>query len=84
MEGSLTLSSNRGRYAVGTPQGPDLTAGMNCEIKLGGAWVLGGIEYGHVYLNHQTVTKGAAGYYFISDDGETVCGLCIGMVVRIE
>ncbi|HET8853053.1 MAG TPA: DUF5348 domain-containing protein [Ktedonobacteraceae bacterium] len=84
-EGTLVLSSNRGRYAFkGTEEEPylDLTSGDPCEILLGGHWIAGSIEHTPVYsveaLPHQEVK----GYYFHAHNGG-ICGLCTRMRVRL-
>ncbi len=84
-EGTLHLSSNRGRYEVRDAQeGPflDLTSGDRCEVLLGGRWIAGSVELGRVYSIEELPHKQVKGYYFISDDGAR-CGLCEGMKVRL-
>src|SRR5579859_6842610 len=96
MEGTLVLSSNRGRYAIDDAnEGPDLTAGLRIEFKLGGQWLAGTIEYEHdpVYalLGAQTLSEvaqlatrpKAIGGYYVLLDGGGICGLCVGMRVRL-
>ena len=82
---TLVASSIKGRYALDDPEeGHDLTSGEPLAILLGGQWTLGHIEhsrqrYACAHLVSQHLLPG---YYFIAHDG-TVCGLCIGMQVRL-
>jgi hypothetical protein len=80
-EGRLQASSNRGRYELeGT--GGDLTSGDRCEIWLGGRWIAGSIEHvGKLYADESS-GNALRGYYFVVDDGG-MCGLCVGMRVRV-
>jgi hypothetical protein len=83
-EGTLVVSTNRGRYAVGDAEtGADLTSGDRIAVWLGGQWVDGSVESG-ARLSTEVVPPGhpTRGYYFISDVGG-VCGLCVGMKVRM-
>ena len=82
-EGFLVASSNSGRYAMDDPEhGQDLTGGQALEICLGGVWIAGSIEHaGRLYAIEGM--KPQRGYYFIASDGE-VCGLCVGMKVRVS
>jgi Domain of unknown function (DUF5348) len=81
-EGLLTASSIKGRYAIGSPDGPDLTSGQPCEIWLGGQWVSGRIEHsGGLYADPDTY-RAVRGYCFVSSDGG-MCGLCYGLHIRI-
>lgn len=88
MEGHLRFSSNSGRYQIGEAEdAPDLTAGDACEVWLGGQWVSGYVEHaGKVYAVERSAVRGGLtsvpGYYFIAHDG-SLCGLCLGMKVRI-
>lgn len=77
-EGQLVASSTRGRYAIGSEDGPDLTSGMPCEIEIGGQWVKGSVEHAtNIYVH------ALRGYYFVSSNGD-ICGLCVGMIVRVR
>ncbi len=79
---TLVPSTNRGRYALDTPDGPDLTCGCPISICLGGYWIAGYVEHA---LRLYTINAGQAcgGYFFNSQTG-TICGLCVGMQVRLE
>ena len=80
-EGRLHPSSNRGRYTLDST-GLDLTSGQPCELYLGGRWIAGSIEHaGRLYADESSGRAGP-GYYFVADDGG-VCGLCIGLRVRV-
>jgi len=85
-EGVLIPSSNRGRYAVkDAPEGPyiDLTSGDMCEALLGRQWIIGVIEHSaEMYADPDLPYKAHRGYYFLAHDG-SVCGLCMGMRVRV-
>lgn len=78
---TLVPSTNRGRYALDDPNGPDLTSGDDLTIRLGKHWIAGHIEAGRRYASEHT-GQTERGYYFIAVDGN-VCGLCTGMQVRI-
>lgn len=86
-EGTLVLSSNRGRYAIATTEtGPysDLTSGDHCEILLGGHWIAGSIEHGGgIYADEDLPHTAHKGYFFIADLDRRPCGLCLGMRVQI-
>ncbi len=71
-QGKVVLSSNRGRFALGSPDGMDLTSGCVCEIKFHGRWVKGRIEHGR------------NGYYFLGPSEKTTCLLMVGMLVRVD
>lgn len=77
---TLVASTNRGRYALDTPDGVDATAGTRLAVQLGSCWVTGTVENGRVYSGEDGGIK--RGYYFIADSGEC-CGLCSGMQVQI-
>lgn len=82
-EGILVPSSNRGRYAIGSPDGPDLTSGQPCEIYLGGSWIAGHIEHAAgLYIDPDLPYKAHRGYYFVTLS-VGVCGLCCGMRIRL-
>jgi len=83
-EGPLHLSANPGRYAIGSPDGPDLTAGQVVSFEMGGQWVEGRVEYSAARYAVQAGAAGHAaidGYYILNPEGG-VCGLCVGMNVR--
>jgi hypothetical protein len=87
-EDVLVASSNAGRYQVGK-DGPDLTTGCRCQVWLGGRWHFGTVWHS----KRRGATDGlmaverpagvATGYYLLLDDG-SVCGLCTGMLVRLQ
>jgi len=87
----LVASSNSGRFALDEGDGPDLSCGVGVSLLLGGQWIDGCVEYeNRLYPVGQTfeqVMRGAplqyrGGYCFVSSDGN-ICGLCIGMQVRL-
>jgi hypothetical protein len=89
-EGTLVASRNPGRYALG--DGPDLTSGTALAIEIGGQWIEGRVEYAlALYVNmgprwlFETPQKPAVidGYYFVAAHDGSMCGLCVGMWVRI-
>lgn len=89
--GMLCPSHNPGRYEIG-PSGPDLVGGMVCEVWLAGRWVRAVVEHskgrsdllGMVVREHSSSVVGDA-YYLVLFDGdqESVCGVCLGMFVRM-
>lgn len=83
-EGVLVPSSNRGRYAISRPDGVDLTSGARIEVWLGDQWIAGTVEHGRdtYVVETRTHEPPKVGYYFWSDD-DAVCGLCVGMKVRL-
>ena len=88
-QGTLVLSSNRGRYAVCTTGSvefdgviyPELTSGTMIEIFIGRQWIKGSIEHGPMYASELVPARHAHGYYFVANDGGVI-GLCVGMKVR--
>ena len=87
------MSSNRGRYAFDDAQyGHDLTTGEPVEIMLDGHWVHGRVEHSGLPTQKYPCADGCysltgkdglhIGYYFIDTQGN-VCGLCVGMKVRL-
>lgn len=95
-EGTLVLSSNRGRYAIDDPTyGPDLSARLCILVCIGNQWVPGRVEYNHdpIYATLGPQTLGevaqmatkpkAIGGYYVELDGGEIVGLCVGMRVRI-
>lgn len=81
-EGHVAVLSNRGRYALDKADGVDLTSGDCIAVWLGGQWIRGSIESGAKLSTELVPGRPTRGYYFISDDGG-VCGLCVGMKVRL-
>lgn len=87
-ERTLIASINKGRYTADHPRGiewgTDLTDGQRLAIRLGGQWIEGIVEYGTMcYCEDYHVEQHLIrGYYFRADTGE-LCGLCIGMTVRL-
>lgn len=82
---TLVASSTKGRYALDdSEEGHDLTSGEPVAILLGGRWVEGYIEHSRQrYTSAHIVSQHILpGYYFIARDG-TICGLCVGMQVRL-
>lgn len=82
---TLVASLNRGRFALDTPDGRDVTSGMKVAIELGGQWIEGRIEYADVVYpveDSYSVLDIQGGYIFIARPDRSVCGLCIGMAVR--
>ncbi len=82
----LVASDNgRGRYALDHPRGQEIAEGDMIAILLGERWVSGMIVYmpslysipGNVPPMH---VRG--GYCFFSQDSN-ICGLCVGMKVRL-
>ena len=95
IEGLLALSTTRGRYAIGDCNGFDLNAGKLVEIEIGGRWMPGVIRrapgLAYVTPGLQTLEEAwgneekprAIGGYYVEIDGGGICGLCVGMRVRI-
>lgn len=86
----LVASSSSGRYALDDVYGMDITSGQPLAIRLAGLWVEGNVEYGdELYSNRGIHRLGEKppeprlieGYYFTTGAG--ICGLCVGMEVRI-
>ncbi len=78
-----------GRYAITVDPGdvfanPDLHSDFAVSVRLTGQWIDGHIRHdmeGRYAIEHP---KGVYhGYYFEALDG-SVCGLCMGMWVRLE
>jgi hypothetical protein len=63
--------------------GGDLTSGDRCEIWLGGHWIAGSIEHAGKLYADASSGRAVSGYYFVADDGG-ICGLCMGMRVRVS
>jgi Domain of unknown function (DUF5348) len=76
----LVASTNRGRYALDTSDGVDVTAGTRLAVLISGCWIWGMVEHGRVYSGEDGGIK--RGYYFLADDGGS-CGLCVGMQVQV-
>lgn len=88
----LVASSNSGRFALGDPDGRDLTSGDHIEIFLGGHYIPGRVEHtGNLIPIERTLGEAMnqspqqylKGYHFISDLTGNICGLCVGMRVRL-
>ena len=80
-EGRLQASTNLGRYALDSTGG-DLTSGDCCEIWLEGHWIAGSIEHASKLYADASSGRAVRGYYFSAGDGG-VCGLCVGMRIRV-
>ncbi len=82
---ALVLSSNRGRYACDSADGRDLTSGTLVSILLGNQWIAGRIEHSRhaIYAVESAREVAVGGYYFIADTDTTVCGLTVGMQVKL-
>ncbi len=82
-EGRVHLSANPGRDAIGSPDGPDLTAGQVVSDAMGGQWVEGRVEDSYELYAVQPDAAGRAaldGYDMRNLEGG-VRGLCVGMNV---
>ena len=87
---TLVASANDGRFALDFAQGQDLTSGTRIAIDLDGRWIAGRVE--HVpdlypnedvqYLKNERLPRVTGGYYFLALEGG-ICGLCVGMKVRV-
>jgi hypothetical protein len=90
---TLVPSLNRGRYALDDPDGGDLTTGQHIDILLGGRWIPGKVEHSTYPTRKYPEVAGCyaltgvenvkIGYYFVAKGG-MVCGLCTGMMVRLN
>jgi hypothetical protein len=80
---TLVASTNRGRYALDESEGQDITGGQSIAIWLAGQWTLGSVEHGGKLYASEASGRVEPGYYFIASNGG-VCGLCIGMQVRLR
>jgi Domain of unknown function (DUF5348) len=80
---TLVPSTNRGRYALEDPvEGRDITGGDALAIQLDGRWIEGRVEHARLYAIART-GQVEQGYYFIARNGG-ICGLCVGMKVRLR
>lgn len=89
----LVPSSNTGgRYALGDPTGPEISAGKALAIHIGGdVWVEGRVEYGHKlyinmglqYLGEPPREPAVLDGYYVETVGGRILGLCAGMEVRL-
>ncbi len=82
---TLVASSNSGRYALDDPEhGQDLTSGQSLAILVGAQWIEGRVEHnGMVYAaGYGGGNRPKAGYVFLDQYGH-VCGLCVGMRVKL-
>ena len=84
MEALLYPSSNPGSYQLGPDEfnTPDLHTGQRCEIFLAGRWIAGHVRHGGNKYSIEVPRGVWRGYYFQSEDG-SVCGLGVGMKIRI-
>lgn len=83
---TLVPSSHRGRYALSDPEGPNISSGMPLVILVGGHWIEGRAQHSnHPEADGLIISLHGSqpGYYFVADDG-SVCGLCVGMSVRMR
>jgi len=81
---TLVPSTNRGRYALDRPDGPDLTSGAVIAIQLGGQWIEGSVEHtGNLYAAQHGPCAVVSGYYFQATRGG-VSGLCVEMKVKLR
>ncbi len=79
----LVASTNRGRYALDRPDGPDVTSGAVIAVQLGGQWIEGSIEHtGNLYAVEYGLRALVSGYYFQATRGG-VSGVCVGMKVKV-
>lgn len=86
IEDTLYASSNPGRYEVGR-NGPDLTTGDVCEVWLGGRWLRATVMHGAGMIAVERPKGSYNGYYLLFEDAfgnVSLCGLCVGMLVRIH
>lgn len=89
---TLVASSNTsGRYALNEPDGPEISSGRSIAISLNHMWIEGSVEHAsEMYVNRGLRHLGDTapeestleGYYFIGRVGG-ICGLCVGMRVRL-
>lgn len=88
----LVASSNSGRFALDDADGQDLTCGNRVSILLGGQWIDGRVEHdtqlypqGRSFeeVMRKTPLRYTGGYFFVASDGN-ICGLCVGMRVRLR
>lgn len=97
-EGYQTLfasSNTRGRFALDSEDGPELTSGQALDIYLNGKWIPGRVEHMTACYPGQSLTRlfqpdselgprVIHGYYFIAPNDLGIVGLCIGMKVRLK
>lgn len=83
VEGVLSFASNGGRYQIeNATEVCDVTSGDHLDVQLGGQWIAGNVEHGSVYvIGRSRVPFG--GYYFLAGNDGLMCGLCLGMKVRL-
>lgn len=88
---TLVASNNTyGRYALDEPNGPELSSGQPLSIRLNGQWIAGSIEHaldiavncGMSTLFDNPGERTIDSYYFIGSEGG-ICGLCVGMEVKL-
>lgn len=87
---TLVRSSTSGKYALDEADGPDISAGTRLYILLNGQWIPGQVEYARrLYVNmgpqfwgdKPHLPEQIDGYYL--ETGNGICGLCVGMRVRL-
>ena len=83
-------NSTYGRYAFGSPDGPEISSGQPLALELAGQWIEGSVEHAReIYANRGLQTlfdavegRTLEGYYFMARGGG-ICGLCVGMRVKV-
>ncbi len=82
--GIIVPSSTKGRYAIHTSDGVDLSEGDHVEISLADQWLPGQVKTSQDNAGIYVAQDGAyAGNFVILDRGGIV-GLCTGMKVRLR
>lgn len=89
---TLVISHDYGRYALDGPAGPTISTGQRLAICLNGRWIEGRVAHAsELYANRGLRFPGdrgpderaIEGYYFLAS-GSGLCGLCVGMRVRLR
>src|SRR5438270_4239373 len=78
IEATLYASTKPGCYRIGSTDGPDITRGQAIELRLGGYWIAGRIEYSDRHLSPSDASdlnplaqpKGA--YHIASDTADDI------------